>query len=132
MRQRPQDREGADGTSPEVHELLQAASLLVPEAAATENDITVNDVWDYLAHDEWEVALAVLEELGGGPALPLAFWVTLAEAAERLRLPRSTAWCRWRCAEVRNGVVCADLELRPAAEARRTMPIDGAGVLRPM
>ncbi|MBT2448024.1 hypothetical protein J7F03_13235 [Streptomyces sp. ISL-43] len=116
----------------DVRELLQSASLLVPEAVATENDITVNDVWEYLAHDEWEVALGLLEELGDVRALPLAFWETLAEAAEQLWLPRSTAWCHWRCAEARNGVVRADLELRPASEARRTTPIDGAGVLRPM
>jgi hypothetical protein len=37
--------------------ILVAASLLVPEDVATENDITVADVWDYLAHDEWDVAL---------------------------------------------------------------------------
>ncbi|MCX4819130.1 hypothetical protein OG883_04270 [Streptomyces sp. NBC_01142] len=43
---------------------LAAASLLVPEGAATENDITVSDVGDYLAHDEWEMALDLLEELG--------------------------------------------------------------------
>ncbi|MFG2511830.1 hypothetical protein [Streptomyces sp. NPDC048584] len=116
----------------DVRELLHEASLLAPESAATENDLTVNDVWDYLAHDEWEVALGLLEELGDASALPLAFWEALAEAAEQLWLPRSAAWCHWRCAEVRNGVVRADLELRPASEARRTTPIDGAGVLRPM
>ncbi|MFI8520045.1 TnsA-like heteromeric transposase endonuclease subunit [Streptomyces sp. NPDC085481] len=33
---------------------------------------------------------------------------------------------------VRNGVIRADLTLRPAAEARRTTPISGAAVLRPM
>lgn len=32
----------------DVPELLEAASLLVPEKIATENDITVNDVRDYL------------------------------------------------------------------------------------
>jgi hypothetical protein len=42
--------------------ILVAASLLVPEDVATENDITVADVWDNLAHDEWEVALDLLQE----------------------------------------------------------------------
>ncbi|MFG3410048.1 hypothetical protein [Streptomyces sp. NPDC048142] len=116
----------------DVPELLESASLLVPEATATENDITVRDIWDYLVHDEWEVALGLLEELGDGCSLPLAFWEKLADAAEQLRLERSAAWCHWRCSEIRNGVIRADLTLRPAAEARRTTPISGAGVLRPM
>ncbi|CAM5347116.1 hypothetical protein SHIRM173S_00634 [Streptomyces hirsutus] len=48
----------------DVPELLEAASLLVPEETATENDITVRDIWDYLVHDEWEIALDLLEESG--------------------------------------------------------------------
>ncbi|WP_329201412.1 MULTISPECIES: hypothetical protein [unclassified Streptomyces] len=100
--------------------------------AATENDITVRDIWDYLVNDEWEIALGLLEELGNGHPPPLAFWVELADAAEQLRLERSSAWCHWRCSEIRNGVIRADLTLRPAAEARRTMPIAAHGVLRPM
>ncbi|MCX5194640.1 hypothetical protein OOK31_12160 [Streptomyces sp. NBC_00249] len=54
--------------------ILEAASLLVPEDVATGNDITVSDVWDYLAHDEWELALDLLQELGGGWAAPPGFW----------------------------------------------------------
>ncbi|MFD9428205.1 hypothetical protein [Streptomyces sp. NPDC060054] len=65
----------------DVPKLLKAASLLVPEKIATENDITVSDVWEYLAHDEWEVALDLLEELGDVHPLPLSFWETLAIAA---------------------------------------------------
>lgn len=116
----------------DVPELLESASLLVPEDTATENDITLRDIWDYLVHDEWEIALSLLEELGDTRSLPLAFWEKLAEAADQLRLDRSTAWCQWRCSEIRNGMIRADLTLRPAADARRTTPISGAGVLRPM
>ncbi|MCX4984728.1 hypothetical protein [Streptomyces sp. NBC_00572] len=116
----------------DIPKLLEAASLLVPEAVATENDITVNDVWEYLAHDEWEVALDLLEGLGDVPPLPLAFWQSLAAAAEQMRLDRSAAWCHWRCFESRNGIIRADLTLRPAHEARRQTPFSGAGVLRPM
>lgn len=112
--------------------LLEAASLLVPEENATENDVTVSDIRDYLAHDEWEIALGLLEELGDGPPLPLVFWESLADAADQLRLERSAAWCHWRCSEIRNGVIRADLTLRPAAEARRKTPVPGHGVLRPM
>ncbi|MBC9731503.1 hypothetical protein [Streptomyces sp. TRM68367] len=116
----------------DVPELLESASLLVPEETATENDITVRDIWAYLVHDEWEIALGLLEELGDGLPLPLAFWEKLADAAEQLRLERSSAWCHWRCSEIRNGVIRADLTLRLAAEGRRTTSIAGQGVLRPM
>ncbi|MEW2260402.1 hypothetical protein [Streptomyces sp. NPDC047869] len=115
----------------DVPKLLEAAPLLVPEVVATENDITVNDVWEYLAHDEWEVAFDLLEELGDVHPLPLAFWQALA-AAEQMRLDRSAAWCHWRCFETCNGIIRADLSLRPAHEARRQTRFSGAGVLRPM
>ncbi|WP_069463379.1 hypothetical protein [Actinacidiphila rubida] len=116
----------------DVPKLLEAATLLVPEETATENDITVRDVWDYLRADEWEVALQLLEELGDVRSLPVSFWETLATAAEQMRWERSAAWCHWRCYETRNGIIRADLTLRPASEARRQVPFDGAGVLRPM
>ncbi|WP_217241604.1 hypothetical protein [Streptomyces sp. AC555_RSS877] len=116
----------------DVSELLETASLLVPEELATEKDITVNDVWDYLTHDEWEVALELLEHLGNIRPLPLSFWQALAAAAEQMRLDRSAAWCHWRCYETRHGIIRADLTLRPAEEARRQTPFSGAGVLRPM
>ncbi|MFF9032212.1 hypothetical protein [Streptomyces iakyrus] len=116
----------------DVPKLLEAASLLVPEEIATENDFTVNDVWEYLTQDEWEVAFGLLEELGDVRPLPLGFWETLAAAAEGLRLERSAAWCHWRCYETRHGVIRADLTLRPASAARRQTPLAGAGVLKPM
>jgi hypothetical protein len=116
----------------DVIELLESASLLVPEEVATENDISVRDVWDHLAHDEWQTALSLLEELGDGQPLPLAFWEQLAGAAEELGFERSAAWCHWRWSEIRNGMIRADLTLRPPAEARRRSPIPGHGVLRPM
>ncbi|MGK4906866.1 hypothetical protein [Streptomyces albus] len=116
----------------DVTELLESASLLVPEESATENDLTVRDVRDHLVRDEWQIALNLLEELGDGHPLPLSFWEQLAEKAEQLRLERSAAWCRWRFSEIRNGMVRADLTLRPAAEACRRTPIPGHGVLRPM
>ncbi|MFE4677115.1 hypothetical protein [Streptomyces sp. NPDC056723] len=116
----------------DVPRLLEAAALLVPEEIATENDLTVNDVWEHLTHDEWEVAFALLEEVGDGHPLPLSFWQTLATAAEQMRLERSAAWCHWRCYEIRHGIIRADLTLKPAHDARRQTPFSGAGVLRPM
>jgi len=88
----------------DVPKLLEAASLLIPEKIATENDITVSDVWEYLTHDEWEVALGLLEELGDVHPLPLSFWETLATAAEQMRLEKSAAWCHWRGYETRHGL----------------------------
>ncbi|GAA2799267.1 hypothetical protein GCM10010441_25350 [Kitasatospora paracochleata] len=116
----------------DVPKLLEAASLLVPEETATENDLTVNDVWDYLIHDEWEVALGLLEDLGDVQPLPVGFWETLATAAEHMQLRKSAAWCHWRCYEARHGIIRADLTLRPANESRRQTPFSGAGMLRPM
>ncbi|MCA6094104.1 hypothetical protein LE181_18290 [Streptomyces sp. SCA3-4] len=115
-----------------VPELLESAGLLAAEAAATDNDVTVADVWDYLVNDEWDTALDLLEDLGDGRPPPPAFWEAMAEAAEELRMERSAAWCRWRCFEARNGVMRADLTLSPAGATRRTTPVPGAGVLRPM
>lgn len=68
--------------SKDVPELLESASLLVPEETATENGITVRDIRDYLVHDEWEIAPGLPEELGDDRSLPLAFWEKLADAAE--------------------------------------------------
>ncbi|MFI8850194.1 hypothetical protein ACIGW3_08390 [Streptomyces sp. NPDC053499] len=116
----------------DVPKLLEAASLLVPEEIATENDIMVRDVWECLRDDEWDTALGLLEELGDVEPLPLSFWETLATAAEQMQLERSAAWCHWRSNETRNGIIRADLTLRPASEARRQTSFDGAGVLRPM
>ncbi|MET8471992.1 hypothetical protein ABZY90_22035 [Streptomyces sp. NPDC006422] len=116
----------------DVPALLEAASLLVPADIATENDITVDDIWDHLGHDEWEVALGLLEELGDVHPLPLDFWESLATAAGQMRLERSAAWCRWRCYESRHGIIRADLTLRRAGEGRREAAFSGAGVLRPM
>lgn len=116
----------------DVAGMLEAASLLVPEGVATANDITVSDVWDHLAHDEWEVALPLLEDLAGDWTAPPGFWEDLGRAAEALGFDRSRAWCWWREAETRLGVFRAELVLRPADGAFRRTPIPGAGVLRPM
>ncbi|MEU7132145.1 hypothetical protein [Streptomyces sp. NPDC046261] len=116
----------------DVPGLLESAGLLVPEAVATEDDLTVRDVWDHLIHDEWDTAIDLLQELGEARPLPPTFWEALAGAAEQLRMERSAAWCWWRCAEMRKGVIRADLTLKPAGETRRTLPMPGAGILRPM
>ncbi|MFC9478471.1 hypothetical protein [Streptomyces griseus] len=116
----------------DVVRILEAASLLVPEGVATDNDVTASDVWDHLAHDEWEVALDLLQELGDAWTAPVGFWGELAHAAEALGFERSREWCWWRETETRSGVLRADLALLPADEGPRSTPIPGGGVLRPM
>ncbi|MBV7244532.1 hypothetical protein [Streptomyces sp. MW-W600-10] len=116
----------------DVVRILEAASLLVPESVATDNDVTASDVWDHLAHDEWEVALDLLQELGDAWTAPVGFWDELERAAEALGFERSREWCRWRATETRSGVIRADLALLPAGEGPRSTPIPGGGVLRPM
>ncbi|MFJ6945796.1 hypothetical protein ACISU4_14310 [Streptomyces wuyuanensis] len=116
----------------DVVRILESASLLVPEGVATDNDIAASDVWDHLAHDEWEVALSLLQELGDGWTAPAGFWDRLEHAAEMLGFERSREWCRWRGDEARVGVIRAELVLRPAGETFRRTPVPGAGVLRPM
>ncbi|MFF5340492.1 hypothetical protein ACFY4H_07220 [Streptomyces althioticus] len=116
----------------DVLALLKSASLLAAEETASENDLTVDDVWEYLARDEWDVALGLLEELGDVRSLPAAFWASMAAAAEELRLERSAAWCHWREGETRYGLIRADLTLRAPADGGRRLPVPGAGDLRPM
>ncbi|MCX5587378.1 hypothetical protein ACFV0H_09485 [Streptomyces erythrochromogenes] len=111
----------------DVIKLLETAALLTPEETATGNDLTGRDVWELLAHDEWETALTLLEDVRNARPLPLTSWEQLADAAQQLHLERSTAWCHWRAAETRNGMIRADLTL-----GARTTPIPGHGVLRPV
>ncbi|MCX4770096.1 hypothetical protein [Streptomyces sp. NBC_01285] len=116
----------------DVVEILEAAALLVPEDVATGNDLTVSDVWDHLVHDEWEVALDLLQELGDGWTAPTGFWERLGRSAQMLGFEWSREWCWWRDAETREGMIRADLVLRPAGQTFRRTPVPGAGVLRPM
>jgi hypothetical protein len=87
------------------------------------------DLDEYLAHDEWELALDVLLDRGDDFPATTAFFRTLEEAAHRMRLARSAAWCAWRRREVLHGVVRAELHLVPGV---RREPIPGAGRVRPL
>jgi hypothetical protein len=116
----------------DVPGLLHQAADLVPGNIKTEAGITVDDARDYLGHNEWEVALDLLVELGDVYQQSPGFWGLLAEAARQMRLGRSVAWCDWRCWEARNGIIRADLELIPTEAGGRQAPIPGDGQLRPM
>jgi hypothetical protein len=87
------------------------------------------DFDEYLAQDEWEVALDVLLDRGDDFPATTTFFQILEEAAHRMGLERNAAWCAWRRREVLHGVIRAELRLVPGA---RREPIPGAGQARPL
>lgn len=105
----------------DVPELLRLAAGELPAG------LPRADLDDYLAHDEWEVALEVLLDRGDEFAATTSFFQTLEEAADRMRLHRSAAWCAWRRREVLHGVVRAELRLVPGV---RSAAIAGGGLAR--
>jgi len=107
----------------DVPELLRQAARQVPAGQP------VVDVDAYLADGEWEVALDVLLDLGDAYPATTSFWQTLGDAAHRMRLDRSAAWCAWRRREALHGIIRAELRLLPGA---RRSPIPGAGRVRPL
>ncbi|MEV0430362.1 hypothetical protein [Micromonospora sp. NPDC050495] len=86
---------------------------------------------EYLDHDEWEIALDVLTELGDVHSAAAEWWDLLIEAAEQMRLEHATAWCRWRRRESIHGIIRADLQLFAGQDGGRRTPIPGQGKLRP-
>ncbi|MFD0883076.1 hypothetical protein ACFQ08_00640 [Streptosporangium algeriense] len=92
----------------------------------------MTDVVEYLKHDEWEMALLLLEELGDAHPQSPEFWGLLADAARLMWLKSDVAWYEWRRSEARTGVFLADLHLLPAGEGSRATPISPGGLLRPM
>lgn len=117
----------------DVPELLRRAAHHLPVAATGEAGTTVADAHEYLDHDEWEVALDVLVELGDACRTGTAFWDLLAEAARMMWLSRTERWCHWRRAEVVHGVIRVDLQLvDPGVAGGRRTPIPGDGHLRPL
>ncbi|HEX5541901.1 MAG TPA: hypothetical protein VFX60_10130 [Micromonospora sp.] len=94
---------------------------------------TVAGANEYLDHDEWEIALDILVELGDAYRTETAYWDLLAEAARLMWLSRTERWCHWRRAEVVHGVVRLDLQLvDPGVAGGRRTPIPGDGRLRPL
>jgi hypothetical protein len=107
----------------DVPELLRQAALGLPDWMPRA------DLDEYLGQGEWELALDVLLDRGDDYPATTTFFRILEEAAQRMRLPRSAAWCAWRRREVLHGVIRAELRLVPGV--RRTA-IPGAGRVRPL
>jgi hypothetical protein len=116
----------------DVPELLQHATLSVPTIATTEAGLTVLDAREYLDHNEWEIALDILTELGDDHPATVEWWDLLIDAAQQMRLEHSTAWCRWRRRETIHGIIRADLQLLASEDGGRRTPIPGRGKTRPL
>ena len=106
---------------------------MVPRRATSEGGATVVDAVDYLNHNEDEIALDILTELGDAYAAEPTFWNLLADAAAGMNLHRTKAWCHWRAAETVHGIIRADLRLlSPELPGARRAAIPGDGILRPL
>ncbi|WP_413252799.1 hypothetical protein [Streptomyces brevispora] len=112
--------------------LIRQAVNLLPEDATAENGVTVGDVREYIAHQEWEMALGILTEIGDSCPACVEFWDLLAEAARQMMLDRSRRWCEWRGWEVQHGTVRVTLSLLGPEEGGRRSAFSGDGRLRPL
>ncbi|MEV6757193.1 hypothetical protein [Streptomyces sp. NPDC051214] len=112
--------------------LLRQATDLLPEDAVAENGVTVGDVREYVAQQEWEMVLDLLIEVADVHPLPPSFWELLAEAAQQMMLDRSHRWCQWRGWEAQHGTVRATLTLLGTDEGGRRSAFSGDGRLRPL
>jgi hypothetical protein len=87
------------------------------------------DVVGYVAHDEWEMALVLLQELGDVQPCPPAFWTLLADVARLLWLESDVVWYEWRRSEASAGAFLAELSLHDGGRATAIPP---GRLLRPM
>ncbi|NVO86338.1 hypothetical protein [Hymenobacter terrestris] len=72
----------------ETKRLLRQAADCLPADAVALPDVsraTFQDFHLYLAQNEWELAMEVLEELATGTRPPATFWGLLAQVAERMK-----------------------------------------------
>ncbi|MFF0739267.1 hypothetical protein ACFYVL_02600 [Streptomyces sp. NPDC004111] len=112
--------------------LLRHAADLLPRSAVAESGATADDVDEYIEHQEWETALALLLDVADVCRLPESCWEMLAEAARQMALGRTRRWCEWRRQETVHGTVRARLTLRSTEEGGRRTPFAGDGRLRPL
>ena len=108
---------------------MDVPDLLRQAAGALPARVPRDDLDDYLARQEWQLAFEVLLDRGDDHPATTSFWQILEAAAYRMGLGRSAAWCAWRRREVLHGIIRAELRLLPGA--RRTA-LPGAGRVRPL
>ncbi|WP_327147380.1 hypothetical protein [Nocardia sp. NBC_01329] len=117
----------------DVSGLLHSAADLVPADARSDADLSKEDVREYLRHDEWEIALGILQDFEGIQWQSVDYWNLLADAAQQMWLQHDAAWCFWRGAETRcGGIIKATLQLIAPEAGGRRLPIPRTGQLRPM
>jgi hypothetical protein len=116
----------------DVPELLCRATDLVPADAKSDAGLGAEDIRDYLNHNEWEVALGILEDFDGIHWQTVEFWDLLTDAAQQMWLKHDAAWCQWRRGETLHGIIRADLQLVAPDAGGRRIPVPGTGQLRPM
>jgi hypothetical protein len=117
----------------DIRDPLRQAAVMVPQSATSEAGTTVVDAIEYLDHNEYEIALDILVELGDAYTAETSFWNLLAAAAAEMNLRRAAAWCHWRAAETLRGIIRADLQLLdPSQPGARRTAIPGDGILRPL
>ncbi|MBB2947012.1 hypothetical protein FB565_006780 [Actinoplanes lutulentus] len=68
----------------DIPDPLRQAAVMVPEQATSENGSTAADAIDYLVHNEYEMALGILTELGDSCAAETTLWNLLAAAAAEM------------------------------------------------
>ncbi|WP_433859738.1 hypothetical protein [Streptomyces kronopolitis] len=112
--------------------LLRRAVDLLPEDAVAENGVTLEDVREDIARQEWDMALDLLIEIADVHPVSTSLWEILAEAARQMMVDRSRRWCQWRNWEVQHGIVRATLTLLGTDEGGRQGPFSGNGQLRPL
>ncbi|MEV0298717.1 hypothetical protein, partial [Nocardia sp. NPDC050710] len=108
----------------EVPGLLHSATDLVPVEARSDADLSKEHVREYLRHDEWEIALGILQDFDGIQWQSVEYWNLLAAAAQQMWLEHDAAWCLWRRAETRCGaIIKATLQLIAPEVGGRRRPL---------
>jgi hypothetical protein len=116
----------------DVPELLHAAVDLVPAHARSDAGLDADELRDYLRHDEWEVALGVLEDFDGVQWQTPEYWDLLISAAQQMWLDSDVSWLQWRRSETMHGLIRASLQLVTPETGGRRLPVPRDGRLRPM
>ncbi|HKV12229.1 MAG TPA: hypothetical protein VJ725_29055, partial [Thermoanaerobaculia bacterium] len=81
----------------EVRQRLEAAARLLPNPVRSGDDGgTLAAFYDWLEHNELELAFDELEMLGEANDVPDDYWLQLAAAARAMKLEAGEARCRSR------------------------------------
>ena len=102
-----------------VRALLAEAHRILPADA----DVAAYE--ENVAHNELELALDALADVGETLRSPPRFWSLLERAAEAMSLDACAQRLRWRCVEAERGYLRVSLNLASPAEGRKTPIFSG-------